>query len=257
MPDRSTPPGEPARPPQPDAGQRLKIALMKPSRRQVAVAVLLAALGFGAVTQARITRFDDEFAGLRQEQLIDLLSSLDGTTQRAETEIAQLQRTRDDLLDTRRQRQAAQQQADQEAQTLSVLAGLVPVTGPGLRITIEETDQPVDIDTVLDTMQELRTAGAEAMEFNDEVRVIASTAFEDAVGGIIVDGAELSPPYIIDVIGDPITLRSSGLDFPFGPMYQLEVQLGADVLVEEQQEVSIDSVVEASDPQYAEATQSQ
>ena len=38
---------------------------------------------------------------------------------------------------------------------------------------------------MLDTVQELRTAGAEAMQFNGKVRVVAQTSFEDAAGGIV------------------------------------------------------------------------
>ena len=84
--------------------------------------------------------------------------------------------------------------------------GWCPVTGPGIRITITEQTGPVDIDSVLDTVEELRSAGAEAMQFNGQVRVIAQTSLEDAVGGFSVDGTLVTSPYVIDVIGDPHTL---------------------------------------------------
>jgi len=126
----------------------------------------------------------------------------------------------------------------------------VPVTGPGVRMTIEEVDGPVDIDSLVDTVQELRNAGAEAMQINGEVRVIASTSFEDGVGGIVVDGKELSPPYVIDVIGEPSTLVG-GLNFALGPMDQLEGN-GAEVTVDELQSLDIESVVPARRTQFAE-----
>ena len=59
---------------------------------------------------------------------------------------------------------------------------------PGVRITITEQTGPVDIDSVLDTVEELRSAGAEAMQFNGQVRVVAQTSLEDEVGGFSVDG---------------------------------------------------------------------
>ena len=93
----------------------------------------------------------------------------------------------------------------------------MPVTGPGIRITITEETGQVDIDSLLDTVQEMRTAFAEAMQFNGQVRVVASTSFEDGVGGIYVDGTLLEPPYVIDVIGDPATLHG-GMVFPEGPI---------------------------------------
>ena len=63
---------------------------------------------------------------------------------------------------------------------------------------------------MLDTVQEMRDAFAEAMQFNGQVRVVAQTSFEDGPGGIYVDGTLLEPPYVLDVIGDPHTLARRG-----------------------------------------------
>ena len=169
--------------------------------------MLLAVLGFGAVTQVRSTEVNDTYAGYRQEALISVLNGLAGTTQRAETEVARLEETREQLQTDTSAEQAAIEQARTEIDTLEVLAGTVPVTGPGIRITITEETGPVDINSLLDTVQEMRTAFAEAMQINGQVRIVASTSFEDGTGGIYVDGTLLEPPYVIDVIGDPATLQ--------------------------------------------------
>ena len=139
------------------------------------MAVLLGIVGFAAITQVRAYEVDDTYAGYREQALIDVLNGLAGTSQRAQAEITRLERTRDDLQSSTSARQAALDQAREQADTLDILAGTVPVTGPGIRITIEEVDGPVDIDSLLDTVQELRNAGAEAMQFNGEVRVVAQT----------------------------------------------------------------------------------
>ncbi len=180
------------------------------------MAVLLAIVGFAAMTQVRANQQDDTYQGLRDQDLIDVLNGLAGTSQRAQAEITRLENARAELLTSTSAREAALEQARTEADTLEILAGSVPVTGPGIRITIEEVDGPVDIDSLLDTVQELRTAGAEAMQFNGEVRVVAQTSFEDGVGGIEVDGQLLEPPYVIDVIGEPATL-SGGTGVRPGP----------------------------------------
>ncbi len=93
---------------------------------------------------------------------------------------------------------------------------------------------------MLDTIQELRGAGAEAMQFNGQARVVAETSFEDGIGGIYVDDLLLEPPYVIDVIGNPSAL-SGGLTFALGPISQLEGD-GAEVDVIELQAVDIESV---------------
>ena len=130
------------------------------------VAVLLAALGFAAVTQVRSNGDDNTYAGYREQDLIDLLSGLAGASERSESEISRLETTLADLQSSTRSREAALAQAQKEAETLNILAGLVAVSGPGVRITIDDPDGSVGIDLLLDAIQELRTAGAEAMQFN-------------------------------------------------------------------------------------------
>lgn len=147
----------------PTGRQRLLSALLRPTRGQLVAAVLLAAVGFASITQVRSNEVDDTYAGKREGDLIDLLNGLAGTTQRAQSELTRLESTRRDLQSSTDARQAALAEAQARSDTLSILAGLVPVTGPGIRITIKEVSAPVDIDSLLDTIQELRAAGAEAM----------------------------------------------------------------------------------------------
>jgi uncharacterized protein YlxW (UPF0749 family) len=242
--------------PAPDTGrQRLVSALTKPTRAQVIVAVLLAVVGFAAVTQVRANEIDDTYAGLREQDLIDVLNGLAGTTQRAESELSRLEATRRDLQSDTDARQAALTQAQERADTLAIMAGLVPVTGPGIRVTVTEETAPVDVDTMLDTIQELRAAGAEAMQFNGKVRVVAQTSVEEGVGGIYVDGTLLSAPYVIDVIGEPHTL-SGGMTFLEGPKAQFEED-GQSVEIDELQSLDIQSVVEPGQPEYAQPDGSQ
>lgn len=245
MPEPDTAPSE-----QPTGRRRLLDAFRKPSRRQAVVGLLLAIVGFAAVTQVTSYGVDDSYAGYRQQALIDVLNGLSGTTQRAEAEIARLEEARDDLRSDTSAEQAALEEARREAEVMEILAGVVPVTGPGIRITITEETGQVDIDSLLDTVQEMRTAFAEAMQFNGQVRVVAQTSFEEGTGGIYVDGTFLEPPYVLDVIGDPHTLHG-GLTFPDGPIDQLEFD-GARVEVEELQSLDIESVVEPARLDFAE-----
>jgi uncharacterized protein YlxW (UPF0749 family) len=229
--------------------------MTRPTRAQVVVAVLLAVVGFAAVTQVRANGIDDSYAGLREQDLIDVLNGLAGTTQRAESELSRLESTRRDLQSDTDARQAALTQAQERADTLAIMAGLVPVTGPGIRVTVTEDTAPVKVDTMLDTIQELRAAGAEAMQFNGKVRVVAQTSVEEAAGGISVDGTLLTAPYVIDVIGEPHTL-SGGMTFLEGPKAQFEED-GQSVEIDELQSLDIQSVREPDQPRYAEPDGSQ
>ncbi|MEJ7833029.1 MAG: DUF881 domain-containing protein [Nocardioides sp.] len=241
LPDAETPSGR----------QRLLTALFAPTRSQIVVAVLLALVGFAGVTQVRDNRVDDTYSGLREQDLIDVLNGLAVTTQRAESEITRLEVARDRLQSDSSRRQEAIEQAETEAETLSILAGLVPVTGPGIRITIKEITGQASISSLLDVVQELRTVGAEAIQFNAEVRIVAQSSFEDRDGGIVVDGILLAPPYVIDVIGEP-NLLSGAITFVEGPRTQLEDE-GAEVEVQERTSLDIEAVRDPEQPDFAEA----
>ncbi len=195
--------------------------------------MLLALVGFAGVTQVRTNQVDDTYAGLRQQDLIDILNGLAGTTQRSEDEIQRLEATRDDLQSDTSARQAALEQARQQAQVLSILAGTVPVSRPG-RHDHHQGGVRAGARSVpfIDMVQALRTAGAEAMQINHEVRVVAQTSFEDGTGGLLVDGRLLEAPFTVDVIGPPDALVAA-LRFPDGPQDQFAEDDGAELTFED------------------------
>ncbi|WGX94322.1 DUF881 domain-containing protein [Nocardioides sp. L-11A] len=234
---------------------RLRAALLRPSRRQLVAAVLLALLGFGAVTQVRLTGVDDDYTGLREQELIDLLDGLAGTRQRTEAEIDRLEEVAGGLRDDSTRRQTAIDQAEDEVDNLNILAGLVPVTGPGLRVRITEDEGRVRLASLLDTIQELRTVGAEAIAVNGRVRVVAQTSFAEIDGGFEIDGERVEGPYVIEAIGEPSVLAGA-INFSLGPRKQLEDD-GATVDVEERRTIDIEAVVRRDEASYAVPDQGQ
>ncbi len=248
--DEHAPAAEPAE----DGRSRLWSAVARPTRVQVVVAVLLALVGFAGVTQVRSNEVDDTYAGLREQDLIDILNGLAGTTQRAQSEIQRLEAARDDLQSDTSARQAALDEARNQAQVLSILAGTVPVSGPGVTITIKEVSGQVEVGPFIDMVQALRTYGAEAMQINHEVRVVAQTSFEDGTGGLLVDGRLLEAPFTIDVIGNPDALVDA-LRFPDGPQDQFAEDDGAELTFADVASVRIETTREPAEADYAQAQQ--
>jgi uncharacterized protein YlxW (UPF0749 family) len=236
--------GEKALPPALDepvpARAQLRQALLRPTRSQIVVAMLLAGLGFLTVTQARTNEVNDTYATYREQDLISVLKTMSDTAQRAELEISRLERRRADLRDQARSSAAALAQAQEDEDTLNILAGQTPVEGPGIKIVVTEGADAVSVDSLLDTVQALRSSGAEAMEFDDRVRVVAQTAFSPSAAGILVGGAVVERPYVLEVIGDQRTLQGA-LTFPGGPIDQLEDD-GAKVSVTALDNVDVESV---------------
>lgn len=244
---------EPTQEPEPTGRGRLLAALRRPgSRGQASAAVLLAIVGFAGAVQVQSNERDDEYAGTRQQDLIQLLDSLSIASERAENEIARLEETRSSLRNDTDSNNAALEQAREQADVLAVLAGTVPAVGPGVVVTVRDPRTGVGINQLLNGLQELRDAGAEAIEINNTVRVIAQTSLSDGDSGVVVDGQQLAPPYTIEAIGDPHTLAQA-LDFTGGFIDEVENEaVGGDVTVDEVETVEIATVREPAEPEYAE-----
>lgn len=190
------------------------------SSASVMIVVLLVLLGFTLVVQLKTTSTDPSLTATRQEDLVRILSDLDARESRLRQDIAQLEESQRQLASGAQGREAALEEAARRADELGILAGTLPATGPGLRIRFGAGGKRISASRVLDAVQELRGAGAEAMQISggvgSPVRVVASTYFLDAEGGgLVVDGRRLTGPYTITVIGDPATMRTA-LNIPGG-----------------------------------------
>ena len=126
------------------------------------------------------------------------------------------------------------------------------MTGPGVRISIKEVNGQVRVEPFIDMVQALRSAGAEAIQINGEVRVVASTSFQDVDGGVLVDGRILAAPYVVDAIGGPEALAAA-LRFPNGPQEQFAEDDIADLTFDELTALDIEAVHEPVPPSVAEA----
>ncbi|KQT94703.1 hypothetical protein ASG49_07720 [Marmoricola sp. Leaf446] len=238
-------------PSRPETGRdRLLGSLRRPSRGQAIAGVLVGLLGFAAVTQVRVAGQDDDYDGLREAELVQALNGLQAASRRAERDISSLEETRDRLNSSSERRSAALEQARTEIATLGVLAGTTAATGPGIRVTVEDPRRTLDLDNLLDGIEELRNAGVEAIEINDQVRVVAQTSFEDDDNGIRVDGVVLGAPYVIDAIGSPDTLAGA-LSFSKGFIEDVEDD-GGSVRVEKVDEVDVSVTRSPTAPRYAE-----
>jgi uncharacterized protein YlxW (UPF0749 family) len=251
----SSTPDEPTPTRDQPAGRRAGLSPLfglRGARGQLVVAVLLAALGFAAVVQVRLTRTQDDFGGQRREDLINLLDSLSAASDRARSQIDALQKTRTELLSSSERRQAAIDEGTQRLEVLKILAGAVPAVGPGVTVTVTDPENAVTSAALLNGIEELRDAGAEAIEVNDVLRVVASTSLTDDEGVVTGDGIPLRPPYVIDAIGSSHTL-SEAVVFPGGMSDEIK-QLGGEVTVRQADRVEVGALHTVEEPQYSQPT---
>src|SRR5918996_2633605 len=196
-----------------------------PSRLQTRIALVLVAVavGFLVGVQARSSeRASSRLAAESPEDLTRILADLNAEADRLAHEVSSLHvklvryRTsaeRDDLL---------LEDARKTLADLRVLSGTVPVHGPGVVVRISDPDRRITWELLLDLVQELRDAGAEAIAI-DEHRVAASTWFGPASAGVAVDGEEIAPPYEVKAVG-PGEAITEALGIPGGPVAVISAQ---------------------------------
>jgi uncharacterized protein YlxW (UPF0749 family) len=233
----------------------LRTMLLRLKSTSVTIAALLALLGFALAVQLRSNSIDEDLAAARLEDLVRIQSDLQAREQRLQQEIAELEESKRQLTTGAASREAALEEATRQADELGILAGTLPARGPGLLLRFSPGEKPIRAATILDAVQELRGAGAEAMQISGSggtsVRIIASTYFLEANegGGLNVSGRILTAPYTILVIGDPVTMRTA-LNIPGGVVESVQRD-GGNVIVEEREVVNVEALSEPKELKYA------
>ncbi|GAA4036611.1 DUF881 domain-containing protein [Allokutzneria multivorans] len=184
------------------------------------IALLCLALGLALVTQVRRTRAGDALADQRPQDLVVLLDGLRQREAALHKEIADSEATLRRLRESGQGSTAALEEARRRATALGVLAGTVAAAGPGVRVDITDPRGKVGPETLLDAVQELRAAGAEAVQVGS-VRTGVDSAFTGSAGRLRLDGTDLSAPYVIVAVGDPPTLAQA-LNIPGGVVDSVE-----------------------------------
>ena len=213
-----------------------------------ALAALLAILlGFAVATQVR----QNQSLGLESLRQSDLLTILDDATLRSsrlDQNARELQATRDQLVSGSTSGAAAVRAAQERLDALGILAGTARAHGPGIRMTIGDPGGKVTPPVLLDAIQELRDAGAEAIQVNN-VRIVASSHFSQGASGIEIDGRSVTQPYAIAAIGDPATM-SSAMEIPGGLSENVR-GLGASITIAQANELTVDALHTLRAPRYA------
>ena len=98
---------------------------------------------------------------------------------------------------------------DKELEKSNLIAGNTDVYGEGIVVTLIDNDeQAIKAEDLLELVNELRYAGAEAISIND-VRIINTTDIVEVGNSLVmVGGQRLSSPYVVKAIGNQAYLSS-------------------------------------------------
>jgi uncharacterized protein YlxW (UPF0749 family) len=204
--------------------QRLRDLVDWGTRRRAAlgwrlvVPIVFAAAGFLFVTSASASDGFD----LRPQRPAGLSELVEVESNRVD----RLQRRAGGLEDdidalTARVEDSSIDRLQSRADRLRVPAGMLPVNGSGLHVTLEDapSDQPVpegfDANAMVVHQQDLQAVvnalwagGAEGITLQRQ-RLISTTGIKCVGNTVVLHGVPYSPPYDIVAVGDPVELQQA------------------------------------------------
>ena len=223
-----------------EARFRLKRTLTpQRSGTQVVITLLFVILGFTLTAAISGNESESILANARQSDLVSLLDDLAQREARLEAENTRLENARETLLGG--DEYSALNEAKRRADALGVLAGSETIVGTGIEVTISGN---LTASTLIDAIQELRDAGATAIQISDRslaVRLVANSWFADSASGITVSGTALAVPITISVIGDPSVLIPA-IEIP-GGLVDTVGSGGGELIITESENVDISAIV--------------
>lgn len=223
----------------------------RPGRGQIILAAILLVVGMALVMQFRSTTAAAPYESLRRSDLVQLLDNLNQESQRLSTEISEQDELKRQLQSGAGQEDAARKEAEKRLETLQILAGTAPATGEGIVLVIHDPQGKMTADILLNAVEELRDAGAEVIEINNSIRVVASTWITAGSDGILVDGKLVKTPITIEAIGDPHSLEE-GARFRGGLVSEVEGQrVNGSVSITPSTKITITSLHAAPANRYA------
>ena len=224
----------------------------------------LALVAVGAVTVAAVTQVRDRQqadSGLRGQLAAEALQRTAQSVEldrRAEALRAELPRLRDAALSV----DAAGTALAQRLTALGLASATTPVVGPGIVLTLDDAPPTDDAEAVVDdgrvrdtdlqdAVNALWAAGAEAVSINGQ-RLTALTAKRSAGSAVLVDLLPLSPPYVVQAVGQPAVLELGLLDGEVGRRLMTYTELyGLRLDVRREQDLRLAG---AADPDLRSAT---
>lgn len=93
-------------------------------------------------------------------------------------------------------------------------AGLTTIIGPGVKVLMANPQGQsasaffIHSNDVLEVLNELKAAGAEAISINGQ-RVVSTTEVREAGSGFSINNYPTAPPFIIQAVGNPQTMQAA------------------------------------------------
>ena len=178
----------------------------------VLVSVML--MQFRTVEQTDIT----EIENMRETELRTALAEWKSKYEELSTQLSEVNERKEEYNQKINDNEATSELIDEELKESNMLVGKTDVYGEGVVVTLADNEErKIEAYDLIDLVNELRYAGAEAISIN-EVRVLTMSYIADMgdYSYITVNSRRIQGPYIVKAIGDKdymysiLNLKGSG-----------------------------------------------
>lgn len=183
-----------------------------------AIALVCVVLGFMLSMQFKVQKqvtLADVSRMQRSEELAGQLAEAEKERDALQDELEELRGQLRNMASAQQEFQALAQQLEQA----QVHAGLLPMVGPGVIVTLDDSNRPVSAnenpnnyiihdEDVLKVVNELLAARAEAIAINGQ-RVTSRTEIRCTGPVVTINGVRTAPPLQIVAIGNPAELETA------------------------------------------------
>lgn len=224
------------------------MARPRAGRPSAALAVVAVFMGFVTVAALRSPGADAESRLPRRYRLADLIDQQTSSAQNLRQEVARLRVAVDAERAALAERSGGAAAYQLEMEGAADMAGLTPVEGPGLRVTLDDSemdkasadasvnDLVIHSQDVQAVVNGLWRAGAEAVAINGQ-RLVSTSAVLCVGNTLLLNGTVHSPPYVASAVGasrdrfeaDRLVRRLKGAASTFGLGFSVERQSSLEI----------------------------
>ena len=237
---------------------------MNKATQSIILGIMCFILTIGICVQIKTVNSNGTTTSFNQE-LNNLKTQVLKMKEKYEESYAQLEKVQEELETTRKNVASNDEQLkslEEEIKKYSIILGATEVTGQGVTITVTDANVPNNISAFLDPynlivhdvdilelVNELKNAGAEAIEVNGQ-RIVGTTAISCDGNVIVINGEKISSTFTINAIGLPA--RMATLNRPGGYLKQeLEEKSFIKTTFEEKNKITIPKYIGVTSFKYA------
>jgi uncharacterized protein YlxW (UPF0749 family) len=214
-------------------------------RNRIVGALVLAVFALLVVTAAVQTSRNSVSDERDRAELADQVSAARDQVAADEARLAELRADSEKLEDRQLRNDASARGLLASLKLLRVKTGTIPVTGPGVRVVVDDapgadTARNQVLDTDLQRLVNgLWEAGAEAVAINGE-RLTNLSTIRVAGGAITVNARSLRRPYVVTAIGNPETLPARFAETSSGQAWlDLQREVGLKLKIEPESSLTL------------------